>query len=562
MGIPQYFGWLSRKYKTDIISTKPIQVDHLFFDFNCLIYHCYAQLDYDLLIKKTVQDRQRHLIEEVLKYTKYIVTDVVKPKKSTSICIDGVVPMAKMHQQRLRRYKSPLMKEWENEIKRRFGVYKEELLDTNQITPGTPFMGALCDELEAAIKRRYFGSLDVSFSGANSPGEGEHKVMNMIRTRRIPRTEKVCIYGLDADLIMLSLTLDENEVVLVRENMHVGRGEMRDVEFVYVNVESLGNLIFEEIRSKIIEKMRNGVSNLQKNRVIKDYVFLGFLLGNDFLHSVPSLSIMHDGVDFVINIYAACYAESSRYMLVTVNQRTRISNEFLKKIFENLKRSEESNLKYLQQKKGLPRLPNFDDHYSEAIWKWNRVPYNEKFKECYQVIDYANPGWKKKYYKLFFDFNYDDENDRVNLAQVCQNYFEGILFVVKYYFDSDASWYWYNPYPVCAFASDLSDYFSSVTDINSIVVERGTPFTPFEQLMMVMPKTSSSYLPRSLASEMVDGSLVRFYPDEFEWVAWDKVMLYSIEPKLPLIDIESVRIVVRSKLSDLTEEERRRNIVV
>jgi len=560
MGIPQYFGWLSRKYETDIISGAITDIDHFYFDFNCLIYHCYAHLEYQKLLPKTIPQRQADLIEEVLKYTKRVI-EIVKPKKTIGICIDGVVPMAKMHQQRLRRYKGPIFKEWENDIKKKYGVYQEELLDTNQITPGTPFMTSLGDALADAVKRKYFGTLPVFLSTANSPGEGEHKVLNHIKNSKIPREEKICIYGLDADLIMLSLTLVENKVFLIRENMHFGKSE-RSGEFLFVNVEQLSNIIFTEMKQIMLEKFKVPPHTLIKGRIINDYVFMGFLLGNDFLHHIPSLSIQHNGVDFVLNLYANCYSRTKNYLLSIVNSKTRINNGFLKMIFESLEKSEESNLKFLSQKKKAPSPPNFDDHYSEERWKWDRVPYNPLFEKCFHVIDYKNSGWKKKYYQLFFDFNNDDENDRTCLNQICKNYFQGITFVARYYFDGDISWNWYNPYPVCPFSSDLCNYLKEITDINLIKLEKGTPFTPFEQLMMVLPKSSAGLLPECLGNEMRGKALELFYPTSFDWIAWEKVMLYTVEPRLPLLDVERIRSVVESHKDGLSELERIRNTVV
>ena len=45
------------------------------------------------------------MIENILKYLKYII-DFVNPKKVIYIAIDGVAPIAKIKQQRSRRYKS------------------------------------------------------------------------------------------------------------------------------------------------------------------------------------------------------------------------------------------------------------------------------------------------------------------------------------------------------------------------------------------------------------------------------------------------------------------------
>jgi 5'-3' exonuclease len=83
-----------------------------------------------------------------------------------------------------------------------------------------------------------------------------------------------------------------------------------------------------------------------------------------------------------------------------------------------------------------------------------------------------------------------------------------------------------------------------IKDINGIVLECGTPFHPFEQLMMVLPKGSASILPKCLETEMKSKELEMYYPTTFEWVAWEKFMLYSIEPNLPLISVDAIRAVV------------------
>jgi 5'-3' exoribonuclease 1 len=542
MGIPQFFGWLSRKYDTELLSVDSDALDHFYFDFNCLIYHCYATLmreKYDQLKEKTLTQKQDALIEEVLKYTKKIVADVKKTKDfKLSICIDGVVPMAKMHQQRLRRYKSPILKEWENDIKKKYGVYQEELLDTNQITPGTPFMNKLGSALQEAIDKRSFGNYVVNLSDANEFGEGEHKVMNMIRESKY-KGKNLCIYGLDADLIMLSLMVPDNNVCLLRENVQFGRNKYEGIEFLYVNIENLSQLIYQEMMSALSQNEKT----MEKWRLIQDYVFLGFLLGNDFLHNVPSLSIINNGVDFAIKLYAQCFRKCKTYLLSRVNCKIRINNGFLRSMFESLSRSEESNLKFLAGRRRLPKPPNFDDSYSEERWMWDRVPYNDKFKDCYGVIDYKSQGWKRHYYKTFFDFDVNVPEDGKCLQDICRNYFEGILFTTRYYFDGNVSWYWYNPYPVCPFASDLYEYMQTLADVNGQTLPDGEPFQPVEQLMMVLPKSSSHFIPDAIAKEMT-GRLAVYYPDTFEWIAEDRMMLYSIEPKLPELDIYRIRQVI------------------
>ena len=539
MGVPQLFGWLFRKYKNIVSVSIDKKIDMLYFDFNGLIYHCYANLmkeKYESLKDVPLRRRQEVLIEEILKYTKSIICTTVKPKIAY-LSIDGVVPMAKMHQQRLRRYKSPYLKEWENDIKKRYGIYKEELLDTNQITPGTDFMRLLNESLQGAIDTKYFGDVQMFLSDSEKIGEGEHKIVADIREKGL-KDKNICIYGLDADLILLSLTIPNNSLFLLRENVHIDASFTNPL--LYVSIPILAESVYHEIMKEM------SVKSLDKQRIIKDYVFLSFLLGNDFLHCLPSLSIVNNGIDFVIKLYANSYAKCKNYLLSTTSDAIRINNGFLKSMFEGLSKSEDSNLKFLAQRKKVPNPPNFDDHYSEEKWKWDRIPHNPRFEKCFSVIDYKNPNWRKQYYSIFFDFDCTKPQNQVCLDEICKNYFDGILFTAKYYFDGAISWYWYNPYPVAPFVSDLFDYLQRMEtkDINMLPISTGAPFLSIEQLMMVLPKTSASLLPKKLADEM-DGRLAVFYPDEFEWIAEEKMMLYSIEPKLPLLDIDRIRTVIR-----------------
>ena len=162
--------------------------------------------------------------------------------------LDGVAPRAKMNQQRARRFRGAQERQEADEKKKEFrkmmlGTKGEEEIeepketwDSNVITPGTPFMRLLAQSLRYWVAYKLntdpmWANMKVIISDATVPGEGEHKIMEFIRSQRRsqdfdPNTHHV-IYGLDADLIMLALSTHEPHFRVIREDVFFQGGQAR-----------------------------------------------------------------------------------------------------------------------------------------------------------------------------------------------------------------------------------------------------------------------------------------------------------------------------------------------
>ncbi|CAM9896437.1 unnamed protein product, partial [Discosporangium mesarthrocarpum] len=241
------------------------------------------------------------------------------------LAVDGTAPRAKMNQQRSRRFRSS--KEAEQTIaeivQRDGGLPSAPRFDSNCITPGTDFMFKLSKAFRAWIEYKmetdpfWQEGARVVFSGPEVPGEGEHKVMDYIREARETEPDwhddlRHCLYGLDADLIMLSLVTHEKHFNLLREKMSVRQSRRRrPKDPVYYNKNDFELLEVSLLREMLRLQFQAQAADpklpfkFELERVIDDFVFMCVLVGNDFLPNIPHLDISDGALNHMMNIYKA-----------------------------------------------------------------------------------------------------------------------------------------------------------------------------------------------------------------------------------------------------------------
>ena len=135
MGIPAFFSYIIKNHPEIIKQIGGNNLFHNFYlDSNSIIYDCLRNIEFDAN-KKLFEDK---LITSVcIKINEYI--KLINPINYVFIAFDGVAPVAKLEQQRTRRYKSS----FERKLIKTLGKNETDVWDKTAITPGTEFMKKL-----------------------------------------------------------------------------------------------------------------------------------------------------------------------------------------------------------------------------------------------------------------------------------------------------------------------------------------------------------------------------------------------------------------------------------
>ncbi len=288
----------------------------------------------------------------------------IKPKQLFFMAIDGVAPRAKMNQQRARRFRTALDAEMAREkaIKEGVEMPKEDAFDSNCITPGTEFMARLTQHLKYFINKKVSEDVDwqgveVVLSGHEVPGEGEHKIMEYIRQAKsqpgYDPNRRHCLYGLDADLIMLGLLSHDPHFCLLREEVTFGRqNQKKSKELEHQNFYLMHLCIVREYLELEFQDLKRpgGLEfEFDLERIIDDFILMAFFVGNDFLPNLPHLHINEGALALMFSVYKVVLPKANGY----INEGGVINLERLELLLDEL-----SNIEY--------RI--FESENSDASW--------------------------------------------------------------------------------------------------------------------------------------------------------------------------------------------------
>ena len=460
MGIPVYFKTLVSEYSDTILhKDKYNDISSLFFDLNCLIHPSVRGLtDEDEMITKILSD-----ITKLIEYT--------VPKDLIYIAIDGIAPASKMKQQRQRRFRSALERKYND----------NNSWNTNAISPGTYFMKKLNDAL-----KEYIQTLEIKtiLSDSDERGEGEHKILHYIKENEL--SNKICIYGLDADLIMLSLVSRKENIVLLRERTEYNI-EKTDNEYIYLKIDPLKDHIIQSLHSdKVIDR----------EQTIDDYIFICFLLGNDFMNHIPSLNLRYGGHAVLLNIYSDLQKRYQGYFqLVDQEQPDLLHMTFFKEFIHEIALKEKDTMRKIlsvrerQSKKIYNQYSNDFQMFRNQVNKEN-LSLEDIYKFQSETYDHNSDGSKKMIENLPLLYSSGERKEYSDMkynAKLCEDYMKSLLWTTHYYFDKCCDWRFSSVFNEAPLVEHLFRY---ITDHKITLEHNDTEFSNYEQLSYIFPQDS------------------------------------------------------------------------
>lgn len=541
MGIKYFFSWFRNRFskritqikrKRGVVPENKIIIDNFLIDMNGIFHNC-AQKVYEYGNHKPLKNllgnkRNKQTLNSQLKFFQEVVNyieilfDMVEPQKRLILCVDGVAPLSKQSQQRQRRFRASLDR-------------KEEDFDSNCFTPGTAMMDFLTKYIDWFIRRKMssderWKNLEVIFSTEKTPSEGEHKLKNFIK-RYGSNDETYMVQGMDADLIMLSLSTGKEHFYILREDHRSVNGD-----YFIIDVDNFK----ADLVSELIWEMDEKSEFFEPELAVYDFVLLCFMVGNDFLPNIPTIDILDGSLDIIISTYKDVGKNYGHIisMVDYKNKKIEICKKTLQAFIGTLSQYENQALN-------------------------NKMTKGQMIEPDSLLVKYSTYSEEEKSYTVNFHkykmYYYKRKLKDVEISDACHAYLKGIYWVIEYYLFDLPSWNWYYPYHYAPFLCDLA---KNIINFPTPKWNKSQPIKPFEQLLCVLPIKSNKLIPEPIDKLVsLESELSEFYPTEFKIDLEGKKNDWEGVVVLPFVDLERVKKVYRELEGKINEKDQKRNVI-
>ena len=579
MGVPGFFAWLLKNKKklganNLILNNLVNKIGWLMIDTNCLLHPCVANIlekykDGQLKIDSN-KDLRTQIEKHIWNKITQCIDDMIEQTKPEYIFIgiDGVAPMGKILQQRQRRYRFLFDKKIKlNEINtfeeideiitktttKQNGIEEPILpLSSIELTPGTDYMERINNLMISYVNVLKNKNIKCIYSSYHDEGEGEHKILQYIKNNLYSSNIPIVIYGLDADLLFLSLGLGfDNDLYVMREKQVFSNKEVdldEIPEYNYVEIKQLHILI----------------SNLKIST--NDFIVLCYLIGNDFLPGLLTTDVKKGGLDKIFRAWNNLKDKiglEKKYeveeinvdeknnliesYLVKYNNETKLYNinlELLKGLFEELLWTE----KYIWKNINRDKFLNQDNLEPEEISKLlqtkeedKKVLLNKFIKGQTMNTDFLDKiefSSSTEYYSYYLGIN-SINIDKSTIKKMVWDYIGGIEWCLSYYFDKCPSWTWGYNFMTTPLIKDIINYFPQS---NKQIKIKYSPRTlnPVEQLILAIPPQTYKYV---IEKELINiiklnKNIGYILPESFQIDINKEHLFWKCQVKIPIVEYD------------------------
>ncbi|KAL3310197.1 5'-3' exoribonuclease 1 [Cichlidogyrus casuarinus] len=357
----------------------------------------------------------------------------------------------------------------------------------------------------------------LSASCLQCPGEGEHKIREFMSYERSQPSyrpdERHCIYGMDADLIFLGLTTHEINICILRENVLSTKNcDANDMPFCLTHI----CLLREYIDLEFAELKQSLPFGYSLEKLVDDWVFMAYLLGNDFIPHLPNMHIHAESLLVLWDTYKVVIPHLDGYLTnygqINLKRFHQYISELSKFDMEWFRENEEGNkwikgkhgermaneLETLGQRKKAPEadaLVNFfgdddddddiDDAEDEPVPKFKLKSMSlEHTDQSYVIDEFSELGLedekpeqeeqddedeassgedehieyrmhRRNYYQSKLQIDIDTSEGENLLNELVRDYIRMLQWIMFYYYSAVADWDFFYHYHYAPFALDL-----------------------------------------------------------------------------------------------------------
>lgn len=595
MGVPGFFSWLlknKKKFgvKNFILNNLPYKCKWLMLDTNCLLHPCVANIlekyKEGLLTIDSNKDLRKQIELYIWEKISKCIDDMIEQTEPEYlyIAIDGVAPMGKILQQRQRRYRFLFDKKIKLNLlntieeldelicktkKKDNGIEEPVLpLSSIELTPGTDYMERINKKMIEYLEHLDKKNIKCIYSSYHDEGEGEHKILQYIKNNLNPM-DSIVIYGLDADLLFLSLGLGyDYDLYVMREKQIFDNKE--------INLDEVQEYNFVEIKQLHIL-----ISNLEIST--NDFIIMCYLIGNDFLPGLLTLDVKKGGLDKILRAWNNLKNKlgmETQYVDKTQN------NNFEKNTEESHKECNQIIKSYLvefdvKDKKYKINLDLLNGLFIELIWTekyiWKNINRDKimnqdnldseekekllELKDINKMEQLSNfiLGYSTdtdflekiefsssiEYYSYYLGITCIDV-DKLIIKKLVNDYISGIEWCIGYYLNYCPSWTWGYNFIIAPTIKDIVNFFPKTNKQIQINYSPRT-LNPVEQLILAIPPQTYKYVIESELIEKIKSNKKIGYmlPESFEIDINKEHIFWKCQVKIPIVEYKEFELEIK-----------------